>query len=109
MSGENLDNSGTTTPVVGTPSTLFTDTNNGMFQFFINTSNMALGDLLLVQINSINLSGGSQTLMWEAFYQHVTVCPLKASPYVWSDQSVQVIINQLAGTARAFDWKLLRI
>ena len=103
-----LSDSGTTTPVVGTPSTLFTDTNNATFQFAIDTSNMALGDLLQVQINSIDLSGGSQILMWEAFYQHVTLAPLKVSPFMASDQSIQVVINQLAGTARAFAWKMLR-
>ena len=103
-----LSQSGTTTPVVGTPSTLFTDTNNATFQFAIDTTNMAVGDLLEVQITSINLSGGSQIVMWEGFYQHAQVTPLKVTPYISSDQSVQAVINQLAGTARAFAWKMLR-
>jgi hypothetical protein len=103
-----LSDSGTTTPVVNTPSTLLTDTNNGVFEFSIDTTNMVLGDLLLVQINTICLSGGSQLLVWEAFYQHSQLCPLKKSPWVGSDQSIQVVINQTAGTARAFAWKMLR-
>jgi hypothetical protein len=104
-----LDYSGTTTPTVGTPSTLATDTNNGTMVFEIDTSNMVLGDLLQIQINTITLSGGSQVLAWEAFYQHAQINNHKTSPPVASDQSYQVVINQVAGTARAFAWKVLRV
>lgn len=103
-----LASSGTTTPTVGAPSTLATDTSNATFQFIIDTTAMANGDLLLVQINSIAISGGAQATMWEGYYQHVQATPLKAAPFVASDVSVQVIINQIAGTAKAFPWKLLK-
>lgn len=103
-----LSQSGTTTPVVGTPLTLFTDTNNATFQFAIDTTNLAAGDLLQVSLNSICLASGAQATMWEGFYQNAQVCPLKVSPFIASDVSVQAVINQQAGTARAFPWKMLR-
>lgn len=103
-----LASSGTVTPTVGTPVVLATDTDNATYVFAIDTSALALGDLLQVQISSICLAGGNQVVVWEGYYQHAQVTPHKVSPFVASDISLQVIINQSAGTARAFPWKLLR-
>ena len=95
-----LASSGTTSSlIIGAPTTLVTDSvDNGTFVFEIDTSALSLGDLLRVQINTITLSGGSPIQAWEAFFQHTQASNHKISPPIASDQEIQVILTQIAGT-----------
>lgn len=105
-----LSDSGTTSALtVGTETTLATDTNNGTFVLEVDTSNMALGDLVELRVYTITLSGGSLIQAWKGAFQHVQVNNHKISPPVASDQSVRCTIKQVAGTGRTFVWKMLRI
>lgn len=88
---------------------LATDTNNATLAFEADTTALALGDLVEFGIYTVTLSGGAQGRLWKASFQHPQINPHKAAPPVASDQSAMFTIKQLAGTARAFPWKVLRI
>lgn len=105
-----LDSSGTNTPVVGTELALATSTQNATFYFQTRCNNMVNGDITELRIYTITLSGGTLELTWKTVVgPSPPPCFVIASPPVPSDQSIRVSIKQTAGTARAFDWKLLRI
>ena len=104
-----LSDSGTTSALsIGVETTLATDTNNGTFVLEVDTSNMALGDLLEIRVYTITLSGGTLTQAWKGTYQHGQINNHKISPPVASDQSIRCTLNQTAGTGRTYAWKMLR-
>ena len=108
-----LSDSGTTSAlnVIGSETTLATDTNNGTFVLEADVSNMVLGDLLEIRIYTITLSGGSLIQAWKGTYQHVQINNHKISPPIASDQSIRCTVKWLAvasGT-RTIAWKMLRI
>ena len=88
---------------------LATDTNNGTFQLETDLSNITYGDLIELRAYTILLSGGSLVQRQKGTYQHVQINNHVASDAVPSDQSISCTIKQLAGTGRAFAWKMLRI
>jgi hypothetical protein len=87
---------------------LATDTTNGTYVPKVEVTNMALGDIAKTQVWTTTLSGGSSVLEWESNFAQIPITASKPSPFVASDISVQFVLWQLAGTARAFPWKLLR-
>ena len=105
-----LSQSGTTSALtIGSETPLATDTNNGTFVLEVDTSNLALGDLLEIRVYTVTLSGGSFVQAWKGAYQHNQINNHKISPPVASDQQIKCTLNQLAGTGRTFNWKMLRI
>jgi hypothetical protein len=88
---------------------LGTSTNNGTFVFEVDTTNLVNGDLVEFGVYTITLSGGAQGRLWKCSAQHIQVNPHKQAPPVASDQSIMFTVRQLAGTARAFPWKALRM
>lgn len=105
-----LSDSGTTSSLtIGSETTLATDTNNGTFVLEVDTSNLALGDVLEVRIYTITLSGGSLIQAWKSTYANAQINNHKISPPVASDQSIKCTLNQVAGTGRTFIWKMLRV
>lgn len=109
MSWTLSDNGTTSALTIGTETTLATDTNNGTFALEVDTSNLALGDLLEIRIYTITLSGGSLTQAWKGVFQNAQINNHKISPPVASDQSIKCTLKQTAGTGRTFAWKMLRI
>ena len=78
-----LSDSGTTSAlVIGAETALATDTNNGTFVLEVDTSNLALGDLLEIRVYTITLSGGTLTQAWKGTFQHAQVNNHKVSPPV---------------------------
>lgn len=105
-----LSDSGTTAALtINTETTLATDTNNGTFVLEVDTSNLALGDLLEIRIYTVTLSGGTLTQVWKGTYQHVQINKHKVSPPIVTDQSIKCTLKQTAGTGRQFGWKMLRV
>lgn len=88
---------------------LTTSATNATFVFEADTTVLALGDLVEFSLYTVTLSGGAYARLWKCSAQHVQVNPHKQAPPVPSDQSITVTIRQLAGTARAFPWKMLRM
>lgn len=88
---------------------LATDSNNGTLAAEIDTTNMALGDLVTLRAYTVTLSGGAWGKIWEGTYQHPQICLHKQFPPIPSDQDAMFTLSQGAGTGRAFAWKILRI
>ena len=106
----NLADSGTTAALtINTETTLATDTSNGTFVLEVDTSNLALGDLLEIRIYTITLSGGTLTQAWKGTFQNAQINNHKISPPIASDQSIKCTLKQTAGTGRTFAWKMLSI
>jgi hypothetical protein len=104
-----LDSSGTTAALtIGTETTLATSTQNATFVGQVDTSNLVNGDVLEIRVYTINLSGGSLTQTWKGTYQNIQIDNEKVTPFVASDQSFRITLNQTAGTGRTFAWKILR-
>jgi hypothetical protein len=104
-----VSQSGTTSALtVGTETTLGSaDTNNATFSGFVDTSNMAAGDVLEIRVKAGNLT---TTLLqvWKGTYASVQTDPLKELPFIPSDQAYSVTLKQTAGTGRTYGWKFLR-
>ena len=105
-----LSSSGTTAALtIGTETALVTDTTNATYVLEVDTSAMALGDLLEIRLYTVTVAGGALVQAWKGSYQHAQVNNHKISLPVASDQSIRCTLKQAAGTGRAFPWKLLRI
>lgn len=101
--------SGTVTPVVGTPSTLATDTTNATYQLFVDANALPAQVILELAVFTTVLSGGTSRQVWfGSFPGGQLVSPIIESPFVASDVELHVTLNQLSGVAAAFPWKLLR-
>lgn len=100
--------SGTDTAVVGTEQTLATDTTNATYVALIDLTNMVGGDAVELRLYTKVLSTGALDLVWKGTYANAPLVVVPQSPYVPSDQSLKLTLKQVAGTARNFDWKLLR-
>jgi hypothetical protein len=106
-----IDNSGTLTATINIEHVLSSGSvTNATYALVVRLNNMVLGDVVELRTYTTTLSGGTQEQCGKA-----TFGPWK--PYnlvTWSipvpsDVSFKVTLKQIAGTGRAFDWKLLRI
>lgn len=106
-----LADSGTTSALsIGSETTLATDNTNGTFVLEVDTSNLALGDVLEIRVYTVTLTGGALVQAWKGTYGPVPqINNHKISPPVASDQSLKCTLNQTAGTGRAYTWKMLRV
>jgi hypothetical protein len=103
-----LDSSGTQTAVIGTEHSLATSTNNGLFVFEVDMTNLAAGEVVELRVKGITLTGGAVGQMWKATYQAPLPNVRVRSVGDPSDISITVTLKQVSGTGRAFPWKLLR-
>ena len=107
--------SNTTTPVVATPSVLSAPNVAGLFSFHIDVNAMVAGDVLEIRLYRIILTGGTSRV--EALLDRlVGAQPADALVRSYSGigndltdtNSLQFVINQTLGTARAYPWKVLQ-
>ena len=88
------------------------DTTDGIFQFFIDVSNLAGGatpDTVEIQVLEKVLSGGTARLIFEAVLSGVQDEPIWVSPSMIFLHGWTLQIKQTAGTARTFDWSIRKI
>ncbi len=107
--------SGTKTPTVGTtPDNLANVNVVGTFTLHIDTVNMVAGDVLIVRIKQMILTGGTARTVYIQTYTDAQVVDdlIKVSVPVSNEltdsTSLVFEINQTNGTARAFPWKILK-
>lgn len=102
--------SGTQSATVGTETTLTTDTSNATYYFEVDANALALGDVLELRIYVMTLSGGTLRQAWVTTIGPAPpICPIIVSPPQPSNQSLSVTLKQVAGTAKSFPWKLLKV
>lgn len=104
--------SGSTTPVVGTETTLASATSlsqGGSFQLQIDLSNMADGDVLEVRYYS--QANSSSSLVQQAYmaFANTQGDPCPPLPAVPAVNAWKVTINQTTGTARAYQWAVYNL
>jgi hypothetical protein len=85
------------------------DTTDGVFQFFLDVSNLANGDTLEVQVLEKVLSGGTARLVFEATFSNAQDEPVWASPALVLMHGWTLQIKQTAGTARDIYWSQRKI
>jgi len=102
-----VSSSGTQT-ADGSEDALVTDTTNATYSLLVDLTNMANGDVVELRVYTKVLPGGSLDLAWKATYGNAPMVKVAQSPFVPSDQSIQVTLKQIAGINRNYDWKLLR-
>lgn len=106
-----VDQNGTTSALtVGSETQLGSNSNtNGTYVLKVNTSNMALGDVLEMRLYTQDISTGSLVQCFKGTFANVQTNPLVLSPPVPSDISIKCTLKQTAGTGRTYTWEILRI
>lgn len=104
-----VDSSGTQAATVGTTYTLDTSTTNATFVYEVDCSALQAGEVVVLTVNGITLSGGTAGKMWQGTYTAPLVNPRVQSPAIASDVSISVQLTQVSGSSRSFPWKLLRV
>ena len=106
-----VDQSGTTAALtIGTETQLGTNsTNNATFVLKVNTSNLALGDVVEMRIYIEDITAGTVVQAWKGTFANPQINNVKISPPVASDISYKATLKQIAGTGRTYTWEILRI
>jgi hypothetical protein len=105
--------SNTTSPTVTTETFLSSPNVAGVYTFHIDTVNMVAGDVLVVRIYQIVLTGGTTRVAYIASYSGTQPADdlIKISVPIGNDltdtNSLRFSITQTFGTSRAFPWKVL--
>jgi hypothetical protein len=95
---------------IGSAYTLATITTTGTFQLVVDISAMASGDTTVLSATTKVLSGGNAN---SVLYQSFSGAPSGNGDQVWysapffSDQQIVFSLNQTAGTARSYPWKII--
>lgn len=105
--------SGTTSALsIGTETFLGTDpeATDGIFQFVVDVSNLALADKLEIRLYEVALSGDTTSLqiqMWPL--QHAQIDKLFMSPSLILLHRWRFSLKQTAGTGRTFKWSIRKV
>ena len=102
-----LESSATQSATLDTEHTLATITTNKFFELYVDVSNMALGDKLLIRAKYICLTAGAEQLFSMIPVDHVPTEKFVRSGPIASDISVKFTLEQTDGTGRNFPWKVL--
>lgn len=93
----------------GTEQTLVTDTTNKVYVFAIDCGAMVDGDEIEIKIKTIVRASGTERNAFYANYVNAQGAPIKYSEPIPADISCKVTIKRLAGTDRAYPWKLMSV
>ena len=85
------------------------DTTDGVFQFFIDCSNLANGDTIEIQVLEKVLSSGTARLVYEVTISNVQDEPIWVSPALTFMHGWTLQMRQTLGTARTYDWSQRKI
>lgn len=102
--------SGSTTPVVGTETFLGTAiTTAGVYVLVLDTNAMLNGDTLIMRAYTKAKGTSVSRVAYFGAISNIQVDPNKYSIPIPVDTQVTFSITQTAGTARAFDWNILSL
>jgi hypothetical protein len=85
------------------------DTTDGVFQFFIDVSNLANGDTIEIQVLEKVLSSSTARLVYESTLSNAQDEPIWVSPALVFMHGWTIQLKQTAGTARSYDWSQRKI
>ena len=85
------------------------NTTDGIFQFFVDVSNLQRGDAVEIQLLEKAISSGTARLVFEATLANAQDEPIWASPALALMHGWTLQIKQTLGTARSFDWSIRQV
>lgn len=103
-----------TVSVINTPETLADVAVAGTFTLHVDKNAMAAGDVLELRIYQIVLTGGTRRVAYYGRWDgaqptdDMIVVSVPISNELTDSGSLRFELNQKAGTARAFPWKVLK-
>lgn len=104
-----LVTSGTQTATISTKHQLYTTSTDGIYALGVDTSAMALGDVLEIYAEADFESAGTNRQVLFYTYAHVQADPGKVSIPVIAPFGVTFHLKQTAGTGRAFPWFVVSV
>lgn len=99
---------GTQTAVISTEHTLAQNSNANTFQFSVDMTNMANGDI--TELRVYRIVNASAIQIANGIYANIQANPLKEYRFTASQgvaNGIKVTLKQTGGTGRNFDWELL--
>ena len=104
----------TATPTLATDTTLVTQAGpigGGCYILHVNAVNLLNGETLTLTLRTKARPTGTTQTAFVGTYSHIQSDPLKISPLIAVPvgSELVVILRQDGGTARAFNWSLIRI
>ena len=100
----NVIASGTQTATLTTKHTLHTTTAAGVYSLLVDTTNLAIGDVVELAVNTKILTGGTARQVFMVTYAHTQSDPGKVSVPLIAPYGASFFLTQLEGTERSFDW-----
>lgn len=91
--------------LVNNSTTLASDTTAGVYQIFIDMSNMVSGDEYNIEIREKVISGGTQRSIYSAQLEGAQSQPF-VTPSLILMHGWDVTVNQITGTARSISWSI---
>lgn len=106
-----VEATGTQTAVINTVHTLHQNTTEKTLILTVDLTNLTTAsgtaDVVILAIKQKVLTGGTEKQVWAWTYHGANVgSPVKVSIPVHSSYSVSFTLQQIAGTGRAFDWRV---
>lgn len=84
-----------------------TITTAGTYALHVDTSAMALGDVLVLEVEMKARSAATRRVTEIATFAHVQGQPVKRSVPIMVAHEVAFFLTQSAGTGRAFEWEIV--
>lgn len=102
--------SGTQTCTIDTIHTLDTETSLGVYQGYVNLTELANGDVIRVFVTTKVLTGDTEETLFEATYANDlgANCIVCTPPWV-SEFSTSLKIEQTDGTGRSVGWAVYQL
>lgn len=88
------------------------DTTDGIYQFYVDVSNLAGGatpDSIEIQVLEKVLSSGTARLIFESTIAGVQDEPIWVSPTLILMHGWTIQMKQITGTARTYDWSIRKV
>lgn len=104
-----VSSSGTETTVLNTPATLAAPAAANVYQFMVDSSAMAAGDVTLLTIKAKVLTAGAKGILHVETLTGAQSAPIFLSPPVTAPFGADFIIEQTAGTVRAYPWSVMTL
>lgn len=103
---------GTQTTVLNTEHTLNTtspDTTSGVYQLYVDTAVMIMGDFVEIRIKEKVISGGTSRVVWMSGLANIQDQPAVASPALILMHGWDMTIKQTGGTVHAYPWSIRKL
>lgn len=92
----------------GTEQTLLESNSMGTFEGWIDLSNMASGDTVVIKVNAKLKSGGSYRQYDSASYSDAQTNPAVHITRLTTKYGIKITLQQTAGTNRTYDYNFLK-